>query len=126
MCYSILCGYENTVKKRLSAKNGFTERFEFAEIGSSVAVCLSLWSGWCEIAVASDGTPRYRQKFECSEKNIFGKIGWYRGSFMLPSLCCGREFFILWKFLENKRKTRHIYHLLLPFSKGNTFYERIA
>lgn len=45
MCYSILYGYENTVKKRLSAKNGFTESSERAEIGASVAVCLSLWSG---------------------------------------------------------------------------------
>jgi hypothetical protein len=45
VCYSILYGYENTVKKRLSAKNGFTERSEYAEIGLSVAVRLSLWSG---------------------------------------------------------------------------------
>ena len=66
-----------------------------AESGAEVAMRLSLWSGWCEkLEVASDGKPRYRQKFECSEKDIFGKIGWYRGSFMLPSLCCGREFFI--------------------------------
>ena len=45
ICYSNLYGYENTMKKRLSVKNGFTEKSEFAEIGLSVAVRLSLWSG---------------------------------------------------------------------------------
>ena len=62
---------------------------------------LSLWSGCCERKVAAYGNVPLQ-----TSRVLWGfpiKIGWYRGSIMLPSLFCGRELFLFFAPLKQKR-----------------------